>query len=158
MLNMDLWKGLKASTTVNANTGQPYNITTGFDDNGDTVSNDRPDGVRRNSGRGDARWDVGGRLSWTFGFGARREGANGPGGTPQIMIRTIGGPAPDSMGGFSGGADSKRWRFELFLAGTNLLNHYNPLAYSGVMTSVFFGQATSAMPGRRLELGSRFYF
>ena len=109
--------------------------------------------MRRNSGRGDARWDVGGRLSWTFGFGARREGANGPGGTPQIVIRTIGGPAPDSMGGFSGGADSKRWRFELFLAGTNLLNHYNPLAYSGVMTSVFFGQATSAMPGTAPRAG-----
>jgi hypothetical protein len=62
------------------------------------------------------------------------------------------------MGAFSGGADRKRWRFELFLAGTNLVNRTNLLGYSGVMTSVFFGQATSAMPGRRLEVGSRFYF
>ena len=157
MLNMDLWKGFRLATSVNSSTGLPYNITTGFDDNGDTVSIDRPEGLGRNRGRGEGRWDVGGRLSWTFGFGARK-GGDGAGGTPQIVIRTIGGPAPESMGGFSGGAESKRWRFELFVAGTNLLNHTNPLAYSGVMTSVFFGQATSAMPGRRLEVGSRVYF
>jgi hypothetical protein len=62
------------------------------------------------------------------------------------------------MGGFSGGADDKRWRFELYLAGTNLLNRTNPLAYSGVMTSPFFGRYTSALPGRRIELGTRFSF
>jgi hypothetical protein len=158
MLNMDLWKGLKLSTTVNANSGAPYNITTGFDDNGDTVSNDRPAGVGRNSARGDGRWDLGGRLSWTFGFGSRNGAAGAGGGGPQIVIRTIGGPAAESMGGFSGGAENKRWRFELYLAGTNLLNHTNPLGYSGVMTSPFFGRPTSALAGRRMEIGSRFYF
>jgi hypothetical protein len=157
LFNMDLWKGLKLSTTLNGMSGTPYNVTTGFDDNGDTVSNDRPAGVARNSGRGAARLDAGGRLSWTFGFG-RRQDAGGAGSGPQIVIRTIGGPAPESMGGFSGGAENKRWRFELYLAGTNLFNRTNPLAYSGVMTSQFFGQSTSAMPGRRLEVGSRFYF
>jgi hypothetical protein len=157
LFNMDLWYGLKVSTTVNAQSGLPYNITTGFDGNGDTVSNDRPAGQNRNGGRGEGRVDVGGRLSWTFGFGERRDGANGSGGTPQIVIRTIGGP-PAEMGGFSGGADNKRWRFELYLAGSNLLNRTNRLAYSGVMTSPFFGQATSAMAGRRLEIGTRFYF
>ena len=154
---MDLWRGFKVSTMANASSGQPYNVTTGFDDNGDTVSNDRPAGVGRNSARGDVRWEAGGRLSWTFGFGERKT-ASGPGGTPQVVIRTIGGPAPDSMGGFSGGAENKRWRFELYLAGTNLFNRTNPLAYSGVMTSPFFGRFTSALPGRRLEIGSRFYF
>ncbi|MGB2716864.1 MAG: TonB-dependent receptor [Vicinamibacterales bacterium] len=157
LFNMDLWKGFKISTMANASSGQPYNITTGFDDNGDTVSNDRPAGLGRNSGRGDVRWDAGGRLSWTFGFGERKT-ASGPGGAPQIVIRTIGGPASDSMGGFSGGAENKRWRFELYLAGTNLFNRTNPLAYSGVMTSPFFGRFTSALPGRKLEVGSRFYF
>jgi hypothetical protein len=156
MFNLDLWKGLKLATMVNASSGLPYNVTTGFDDNGDTVSNDRPAGLGRNSARGEGRFDVGGRLSWTFGFG-RRDGTAGGGG-PQVVIRTVGGPAPESMGGFSGGAEDKRWRFELFVAGTNLLNRTNPLAYSGVMTSTFFGQSTSAMPGRRMEVGTRFYF
>lgn len=157
LFNMDLWKGFRISTMVNASSGQPYNITTGFDDNGDTISNDRPMGVGRNSGRGAPRWDAGGRVSWMFGFGERKSAA-GPGGGPQVVIRTIGGPAPDSMGGFSGGADNKRWRFELYLAGTNLFNRTNPLTYSGVMTSPFFGQFTSAMPARKLEVGTRFYF
>jgi hypothetical protein len=158
LLNMDLWKGFKLSTMMTASSGLPYNVTTGFDDNGDTVSNDRPAGVTRNSARGGRRWDAGGRVSWTFGFGTRKGQSGGPGGGPQIVIRTIGGPAADSMSGFSGGAENKRWRFELFVAATNLFNHTNPLAYSGVMTSPFFGQATSAMPARRMEVGSRFYF
>ena len=48
--------------------------------------------------------------------------------------------------------------FELYIAGTNLLNRTNPLSYSGVMTSRFFGEPTSALPARRLELGARFGF
>ncbi|MCA1563891.1 MAG: carboxypeptidase regulatory-like domain-containing protein, partial [Acidobacteria bacterium] len=154
LLNMDLWRGLKLSTTVNASSGTPYNVTTGFDDNGDSVSNDRPAGRARNSARGSGRWEAGGRLSWTFGFGQRKTAEGAGGGGPQVVIRTVGGPvAESSMGGFSGGAENKRWRFELYLAGTNLFNRTNPLAYSGVMTSPFFGRSTSAMPGRRIEVG-----
>jgi hypothetical protein len=74
-----------------------------------------------------------------------------------IMIRA-GGAAEMPMGGFSGGADDKRWRIELYLAGTNLLNHTNLTGYSGVMTSPFFGEPTSAGPARKLELGMRFGF
>ena len=62
------------------------------------------------------------------------------------------------MGGFSGGAEDKRWRCELYVAATNLFNRTNPLAYSGVMTSPFFGQPTSAASPRRIELGARFGF
>ena len=75
------------------------------------------------------------------------------------MIRTIGGPGGDApMGGFSGGSEDKRWRMELYLAGTNLFNHVNPMGYSGVLTSPFFGQPTSAGAPRKLELGMRFGF
>ena len=155
LFNMDLWKRLKLSTSINASSGAPYNITTGFDDNGDTVSNDRPAGIGRNAGRGAARLDAGARLSWTFGFG-HRNGGDGAAG-PQVVIRTVGGPSPE-MGGFSGGAEDKRWRFELYVAATNLFNRTNPLAYSGVLSSPFFGRHTSALPGRRLELGTRFAF
>jgi hypothetical protein len=157
MLNMNLWNGFKLATTVNASSGLPYNITTGFDDNHDTVSNDRPAGVSRNSARGEGRWDLGGRLSWGFGFGQRTDSG---GGTPAIFIRTIGGPGGGDtpMGGFTGGAEDKRWRVELYLAGTNLFNHVNPSGYSGVLTSPFFGQPTSAGAQRKLELGMRFGF
>jgi hypothetical protein len=156
MLNMNLWRGFRLATTVNSSSGLPYNITTGFDDNQDTVSNDRPAGVGRNSARGEGRWDLGARVSWGFGFGQRR--SDGAGGTPTLVVRTIGGPADTSMGGFSGGPEDKRWRLELYLAGTNLLNRFNPGAYSGVQTSPFYGRPTSAGAPRKLELGMRFGF
>ena len=44
--------GLFLTVGVQARSGQPYTITTGRDDNGDTVSNDRPPGVPRNSETG----------------------------------------------------------------------------------------------------------
>ena len=157
MFNMNLWKGFKLATSFNASSGSPYNITTGRDDNGDTVSNDRPAGVDRNAARGSSRWDANARLSWAFGFG-QRKGADGGAGGPMIVMHRVGGPSEPSMGGFSGGADEKRWRFELYVAGTNIFNNTNLLGYSGVMTSPFFGQATSASAPRRLELGARFGF
>jgi len=45
-------KGFKLGTIVSLTSGIPFNITTGFDDNHDTVVNDRPPGVGRNTGRG----------------------------------------------------------------------------------------------------------
>jgi hypothetical protein len=155
MLNMNLWRGFKLASTFNASSAPPYNITTGHDDNNDTVSNDRPAGVGRNSARAAARVDLGARVSYTFGFG-QRPGADGPGGAQMIMIR--GGAIETPMGGFSGGAEDKRWRVELYLAATNVLNHTNLTGYSGVMTSPFFGEPTSAGPARKLEVGARLGF
>jgi hypothetical protein len=39
-----------------------------------------------------------------------------------------------------------------------LLNHTNLGIFSGVLTSPYFGQATSAQPPRRFEVGTRFNF
>lgn len=49
--------------------GQPLNVTTGRDDNGDTIFNDRPAGIGRNSERtsGFAQFDLG--VVRTFGIG-----------------------------------------------------------------------------------------
>ena len=66
--------GLEATPFISFNTGRPYNITTGFDDNGDSVVNDRPLGVRRNSERGPNFASVDLRLGKSFGFG--RPGAD----------------------------------------------------------------------------------
>ena len=57
-------QGFSISTIFQATSALPYNITTGFDNNGDTVINDRPFGVGRNSARGASRWEIGSRLSW----------------------------------------------------------------------------------------------
>jgi hypothetical protein len=78
-----------------------------------------------------------------------------------MIVQRVGG-APDAgamlgaMG--SGGAENKRIRIELFIAASNLLNRVNPIGYSGVMTSPFFGQPTGALPGRRLDVGMRVGF
>lgn len=41
--------GLSLSPFINASSGGPFSITTGFDENGDTVINDRPAGLGRNA-------------------------------------------------------------------------------------------------------------
>jgi hypothetical protein len=62
----------------------------------------------------------------------------------------------NALGG--GGAEDKRVRFEVYLSAQNLLNHVNPVGYSGVMTSPFIGRPTAAMPGRRMDVGLRVGF
>ena len=144
---------LRMGTSVRVQSGLPYNITTGHDDNGDTVSNDRPAGVTRNTGRGTATVDLGARLSWSIGFG----GAAPPPAGPQVRIVRGGDADPlSAMGG--GDMNQKRYGLELYLQGYNLLNHLNALNFSGVETSPFFGQAVSAAPPRRLEVGARLTF
>jgi len=146
--------GFTISTIFQATSALPYNITTGFDNNGDTVINDRPLGVGRNSARGASRWEIGSRFSWGKSFGPEQQQQGGP----QIRMVRVGGggdgAAPPSMPGMA----NKKYRFELYAQAFNLLNHSNLLAFSGVQTSPFFGQATSAQSPRRMELGLRLNF
>jgi len=158
--NTALMKNIRLGVSATARTGSPYNITTGRDDNGDTVFNDRPAGVSRNSGMTGSMWDVAARVSYAFGFGERPAPTAGVGGQT-LVIQRIGGPggAGDMLGAIGGGgAENKRLRFEVFASAQNLFNHVNPIGYSGVMTSPFFGQPTAAMPGRKIDLGLRVGF
>jgi carboxypeptidase family protein len=161
MFSTNVWNNVRLTLNGSMQSGTVYNVTTGHDDNGDTVFNDRPAGVGRNSERGKGTWDVGARLSYAFGFGERAR-ATGAGGGPMVMQRVIvGGPGGGEGGmmaalGGASGADNKRLRIELYASAQNLFNHTNPIGYSGVMTSPFFGQPTAALPGRRIELGARF--
>ena len=160
MFSTPLWSTLRLALNVGVRGGTPYNITTGRDDNGDTVFNDRPEGVSRNSGRTEGSWDVGGRLSYAFGFGQRPATPTAGGHQPTVVVQRIGGSGGggDIAGAFGGGADDKRLRFELFVSGSNVFNAVNRIGYSGVMTSAFFGRATAAMPGRKIDVGLRVGF
>ncbi|NQW04619.1 MAG: hypothetical protein HQ485_11400, partial [Acidobacteria bacterium] len=62
------------------------------------------------------------------------------------------------MGGFGGAAADKRFRIEFYLSGQNLLNRANYVGYSGVVTSPFFGQPTTVMNPRKVQMGIRFGF
>jgi hypothetical protein len=155
MVNFDVFNGLRIGTVFNASSAMPYNITTGFDDNGDSVSNDRPRGVGRNSARGKGQWNLGARLSWGFGFGKRPESGQQVARGRVVRI----GPDSDVLGSMPGATGgNKRYRMEFYLQANNLFNHANLTGFSGVRTSPFFGQPTSALPGRRIETGVRFGF
>lgn len=158
VINTPLVAGIRLGLTATARSGTRYNITTGRDDNGDTVFNDRPDGVGRNRAVAQGMWDVSGRLSYAFGFGERPAGQGGVG--PAMIVQRIGpGGGGDMLGGMmGGGAENKRVRIELFVSAQNLFNNVVYAGYSGVMTSPFFGQPTSAMPGRRVDVGMRVGF
>lgn len=162
MFSAPLIRNMRIALNGGVRSGTPYNITTGRDDNGDTVFNDRPAGVGRNTGRTDMTWEVGGRLSYAFGFGRRQPagGGAGPhGGQPVMIVQRVGGGAGSEISGsFGGGAEDKRIRFELFVSGSNIFNAVNRTGYSGVMTSPFFGQPTAAQPGRRVDVGMRVGF
>jgi hypothetical protein len=160
-INTTLFGRFNIGLNANWRSGTPYNITTGRDDNGDTVTNDRPAGVGRNSARGDSVFTLGGNFSYSRTFG-RRTGEGGAGGTTvimrdgagaagggQVMVMPAGGPVPSNSG---------RYNFNLFLNARNLLNTVNPQGYSGVMTSPLFGRPTGAAPARTVDIGVRFGF
>jgi hypothetical protein len=148
-----LVKRFRLATSVRAQSALPYNITTGHDDNGDTLSNDRPAGVTRNSARGRAQFDIGARLSWGVGFGGRAAPPSGP------QVRIVRGDTADPLAATAGMGDAPtKYSLEFYAQAYNLTNHFNALNFSGVMTSPFFGQATSAAPARRIEVGGRLGF
>jgi hypothetical protein len=153
LANLPLKRRFRLGTSLRVQSAAPYNITTGRDDNGDTVSNDRPAGVTRNTGLGRAQIDLGLRLSWGLAFG----GAAPPPAGPQVRI--VRGDNADPLSGM-GGIDGagKRYGLELYAQAYNALNHFNALNFSGVVGSPFFGQPTSAAAPRRVELGARLNF
>jgi hypothetical protein len=156
IFNFPLPKGVRGNIMSQAQSGLPYTITTGRDDNGDGVSNDRPAGVGRNTERGAWRWDLNVRVSRGFGFGGERQTT--PGGGPVIQRR---------VGGEEGGGgpmmmtmeqSNQRFRVDFYVQGYNLLNRTNYLNYSGNQQSPFFGLPSSAGPARRVEVGMQFAF
>jgi hypothetical protein len=156
MASATLPRGFRVMAMTSASSAAPYNITTGFDQNGDTVINDRPAGVGRNSGRGATQFDLMARIGWGFGFGK----APGPQtGIPNIK-RLTSDAQSDPLGAVSSalGGQAHRYRVEIFVQSYNVLNRVNPVGFRGVLTSPFFGTATASMPPRRLEIGTRFDF
>ena len=155
MFNTRPFGGLGIAVNMRGASGAPYDITTGTDDNGDGVFNDRPAGTPRNAARTPAQWDLGLRVSYAIGFGGPRDRAPGGGATMVMIGRGGGGGMP---GGVSGGPNDSRYRIELYAASQNVTNHANYVGYSGVLTSPFFGQPTNVMNPRKVELGVRFGF
>jgi hypothetical protein len=132
----DLWANLKISGSLRAQSAAPYTITTGFDANGDGIANERPSGVGRNSVRGASSTNLDLTLTWGRWFG--QHATEEPPAVPDPANAIV--------------------RFEIFARATNVLNTVNPLGFSGVLTSPFFGRPTSAAAARRIVLGTRLWF
>jgi hypothetical protein len=149
-----LARAVSAGISFTARSALPYEMTTGRDDNGDSLSTDRPAGISRNAARGRASIDASARLAWRTGFGGAATAA--PGG-PQIRVVRRGGdgnPLADMPGGESG----SRYVLEIYAQAFNVFNHLNAQAFGGVIASPFFGQPVSAGAPRRIEIGARLTF
>lgn len=164
--NAPIANGVRLGLNVQGSSALPYNITTGLDNNGDTVFNDRAPGVGRNAGRGAAQWTTNIRLNKSIGLGGTRAGAPNiplppppPSGNGAMNQRVGGGGA----GGPGGGGDgpqmvvmeggAQKYRLDLYMNIQNAFNNVNYNAFIGNQLSPFFGTATSAAAPRRVELG-----
>jgi hypothetical protein len=149
-MNTDVKAGFRVNVNVRAQSASRYNITTGLDENRDGQTNERPVGVGRNAGLGEPTANVDMGLVWERSVGQR---------APLNAQRGGGGGGP---GGGRGGGGNNRpegiFRFEIFARASNVFNLVNAQNFSGVVTSPFFGRATSAAAPRRLVLGMRAFF
>ncbi len=140
--------GIRAGINLQASSATPYTITTGRDDNADTVFNDRPVRVGRNSERGTAH--VNGTMRFTRSFTIGGATAGGPRSTPSS--------AGDAPGGSAEGSRAAQHRVDVYAQVSNPFNYVNDNAIVGNQLSPFFGRATSAGPARRVELGMSLNF
>jgi hypothetical protein len=153
----NMFLGTQALRNVNANLnlsiagGSPYTIRTGLDANGDLIFNDRPDGVGRNTLRGDGSLNLGAFFVYTFMFGKRRVQL-----PPGILIN--GSPAGNFTVTQMQIDPLPRFRLGIVVNAQNLTNHTNYVGYSGTMTSPFFGRPTAAQGMRKIDVGLNFNF
>ena len=144
-MNTDVKAGFRLNMNVRAQSASPYNITTGLDENRDGQTNERPVGVLRNSGRGEPTANVDMGIAWQHSVGQR----------PPLTAQRGGRGGRDDGGNR---APEGVFRFEIFARASNVLNLVNAQNFSGVLTSPFFGRATSAAAPRRLVIGMRAFF
>ena len=147
---LHLPRQVSLTTQFDAASGVPYNVTTGFDNNGDGILNDRP------------------YLASAPGANtvATRFGLLSPTGTGATLGRNT-GTLPWNVHldlnlsrsfAMTHPAQGEPRTLAVNLRSTNALNHTNVTAVGGVLGSPLFGLPYAAGPGRRIELGLRYSF
>ncbi|MGE0128330.1 MAG: carboxypeptidase regulatory-like domain-containing protein [Blastocatellales bacterium] len=150
----------RISPLVQISSGRPFNITTGRDNNGDTIFNDRPSFaspgdpeavvtrfgvfnpnprpgdriIPRNLGRGFGQVSVDMNFTKTFAFGRAEKGNQ------------------------KGKDEEERFKLTLGANVRNIFNHTNLTGFSGVLSSSRFDRPNRALGARRVELTLRFSF
>jgi len=151
---------LQLSGNLNASGGSMYNITTGFDNNGDGNFNDRPFyaptgtpvcsatvsahcayatrwGLLSTTGTGGTLQRNAGTMPWTFYLDTNL----------QRTFKLTRNPKADHPQALT-----------VNIRSSNILNHLNVTAVGGVLGSPLFGQPYSGDNGRRIEGGLRYSF
>jgi hypothetical protein len=118
----------------------PFNITSGEDINGDTISNDRPVGIGRNAARGQGYVTTDVHVGWSRAIADIRA-QRGPGGRGSAA----GNSRRDPEVGFN-------------ITARNIFNTPQYGRFNGVITSPLFGQPVSASNPRRVDVGVSFSF
>jgi len=142
--NLRLPWNVNMDTQTDWQSGDPYTLRTGTDDNRDTNNNDRPVGVPRNSLTGPGFFEVDMQLSKSIQLRSDRVEVEG------------GAGGPVASGGYYGQRTGVR--MTLSASVSNLLNMVNFQNINGVQSSSFFGLPTRARNARRVSLQARFNF
>ena len=131
--------------------GNPFNITTGFDNNGDGNFNDRPSYAK--AGDPNAVNTRYGLLVASGGTGVL------PRNTGSMPFRVyLDGNLSRSFTLTPHAAKDRLQTLAVNVRSANLLNHTNVRQVGGVLGSPQFGQAYQADSGRRIEAGLRYSF
>jgi hypothetical protein len=165
---------LQFSPFVTARSGAPFTITTGGDNNGDTIINDRPglasgpgEGIiatpygyldpnpkpgepllPRNFANGPGQVSVNLRASRTWAFGTTKfKGSVGGASARQDG----GGRRFGGFGGDSGGGTEHRYNLTFSVSARNILNTVNYSTPAGAISSPFFLQSTAITGGYGAE-------
>jgi hypothetical protein len=161
---------IRLSPFVVAQTGMPFDITSGSDLYGTTLFNARPGLaldrtkpgliatsyglldpnppagetlVGRNAGRGPAMVSLNLRVGKTIGFGGDRGGSKAANSGGGGILHPMAAAAGRGIGGLLGqSTTSRRYNLTISMSIRNLLNHTNSGPVIGDITSPLFGRAT----------------
>lgn len=122
------YKDIRINPYIIFDSPEPYTLTTGLDNNKDTVFNDRPMGVTRNSERGNWSKTVNFSLTWSIPF-MKRNLHDKEDKVPNIL---------------------KYRRINLKIDINNVFNWSNLRGFVGNEISPFFRRPTSAAPARNI--------
>jgi len=129
---LELPRNFRVGLMLMLMSGKPIDITTGLDNNRDTVANDRPPGVTRNTGQGPGLAQLDLRLTKLFSV-------------------------PRPFKAFNQSKNDSP-NLEINIDAFNSFNHTNFTNFIGAQSSPFFGRANSALPGRTIQISTRYRF
>jgi hypothetical protein len=143
-------RNLSARVGITGTSALPLTIRTGFDNNGDLVFNDRPEGVGRNSARTMGSWNTSMNLGYSFTLGKKTVTSSGG-------VQIMGSPAGLTVNP-TGAQTQPRYRLNVAV---NIQNVFNQPAYSGfsnIVGAPYFLKPTIASGMRRITFNTNVSF